>query len=192
MQQQESNDGIDREMLMWFGLVIIRAWAIVFEVFLHRGMGMRYPGIPGLVVLLLMPVYLISWQGYDLGPTAMLLPAFLVACVVQRSLARLRKWRGQPMEHSNYNGYPIFCSLFGLPEQLTKGLVEPVLVGLVGLLSYEWNQPFGIFLLIGAASLFICAALSRAQVHQQAHDMHDAIIMQEQLAERFRQIRNGR
>ncbi len=172
---------------------VTRAWAVSMEVFLHRNMGARYPGLPGAAVLLLVPAWGCFWGGHDLRPLFVFLGAYLVACVCHRIDFLRRSRRIGVTGHSYYNGLPrVWRFVPALPELRVKQVVEPLVVLVVGLGCAVWNRPLGGYLIGGAVSLFVSGGLCELLTRQQAMDLNDDMIDQEILAERVRELRGDR
>ncbi|MDX1968840.1 MAG: hypothetical protein SFV23_16820 [Planctomycetaceae bacterium] len=170
---------------------IIRTWAISLEVFLRTGTGLRYPGPPGVAVFVLIPMYGCGWPGHDLWPLFLMLPAYLAMCIRLRISNLWQRMHNRPMVHSWYNGFPCLCRLMPfLSEGTAKRLVEPFLVFVTGAACAIWNAPFGCYLIGASVCLLISHSLGEEIQRQQALDMHDAMIQQRQVADRFRQLRN--
>lgn len=112
--------------------MVARVWGLSVEVFLHRDMGIRYPGLTGLGVLLLVPLYGCFWGSHDLRPLCLFLIYFVLFCGMHRYVAEQDRRRGKASGHSYYNGFWVLCRFFArLPEVTAKRFVEPVLLGMV-------------------------------------------------------------
>lgn len=171
---------------------VARTWAISLEVFLHREMGVRYPGLLGPAVLLLVPVYGCCWEGYNLVPLCLFLLAFLAMCFRHRICVWRRSARNQVQGHSYYNGFPLLCRRFpALPEALVKQWIEPGLMLGIGIAVTALNPPLGTYFLGGGIALAVTNGLAHGLRKQQALDMQDSLIEQQLLAERFREVRSG-
>ena len=183
----------DTRMGLNFLFVVARVWAISLEMFLHRDMGIRFPGGLGACVLLFVPLYGCFWEGHNLVPLFRFLIAYVAMCFLHRISAVRQSICGRSSGHSYYNGTPIVCRLFkNLPEDQAKQRVEPVLVISSGLLCLVWNQPLGCYLIGGAIALLMSEGVAGMVKRQRVLDMHDAIIEQQLLAEQFRKQRGDR
>ena len=95
--------------------------------------------------------------------------------------------------HSFYTGWPRFLGPKAtISEMSMKRCWEPGILCLLGFAVRDWNAPLGTYLIFGAASLAISVGASEAVERQRALDMNDAVIDQEQTAERFRVMRGER
>jgi hypothetical protein len=179
----------DTRIALHLLFAIARVWGVSVEVFMHRDLGVRYPGWPGAAVLLFVPLYGCFWEGHDLRPLVLFLAYFLIFCFVHRYAAWKRGGHKRPV-HSYYNGKPVLCVWFRrLPELSAKQTVEPVLIGLLGILIAQvWNPPLGWYLVGAALSLTLLNATAQAVRKMQALDIHDAMIEQELLVECFREL----
>jgi hypothetical protein len=174
------------------GLFICRVLAVSVEVFLHKGMGERYLGLQAAAVLLLVPVYSLFWPGYDLRPLMLFLPAYLVMCFVARAGIAARLKRGEHC-HSHYTGWPHGIKPGTKCSELTaKRVVEPAIVMMAGFLLRQFNPPLGTYLMFAAAGLLISVSASDAEQRTRSLDINDAVIDQEQVADRFREMRSER
>ena len=122
-------------------LFVFRAWATSIEVFLHRGFGERYVGAQGAAVLLLVPVYCLCCEGYDLGPMMYFLVAYLAMCIVARLGVVARRRRGE-YGHSQYTGRPLIMWLLpGWDEVKVKANAEPLLIIVIGFFTLPCPLP---------------------------------------------------
>lgn len=173
-----------------FGLSVSRIWATSLEVFLHSGLGHRYLGVQALAVLLLIPIYTMFWQGYDIRPLVWFLMAYLAMCFVNRigNLARSGE-----RQHSYYTGWPrLIGRTSKLSELVVKRFIEPALALAIGfILRVNVNAPLGTYLMIGAGCLFVSVSASEMEDQTNLDDLHDRVIEQETIAERFRDMRGG-
>ncbi len=174
-------------------LFICRTWATSLEVFLHRDIGERYLGLQAAAVLLLVPLYLLGWEGYDVRAVVYFLPAYLLMCVVARMGSLARRTRGE-QSHSMYTGWPRCMGPRSKWTELTvKQFVEPGIVFANGWMLRELHEaPLGTYLMIGAVCLFISVSSSTAMERLRAMDLNDAVKEQEFVAERLRGMRDAR
>jgi hypothetical protein len=193
MQGKNKNLGADANdpsaQLNWL-MVIPEAWCISINVFLHRHFGARYFGLQAAAVLLLIPCYCGLWPHADLRPMLIFLLAYVVMCVVARVCMGIRRLRGETPQHSRYCGYPVLMKFLPFLSEVTvKRFIEPLLVFLGGVFMLPLNQPLALYWMIGAACMggMVSSAVGFGQ--RQAMDMHDSVIDQQELAERFRGMR---
>ncbi len=190
--QQPDNSGSSPQMGANWLLFVVHAWAVSIEVFLHRGIGERYVGAQGAAVLLLVPVYCLGWEGYDLAPMMYFLAAYLVMCLLARLEVIARRRRGE-YGHSQYTGRPLIMRLFpGWDEVKVKANTEPLLVVIIGCLTFALSPPLCFYLIIAAICLAAKTNGEAVLEHQFTLDLNDAVIEQEVRAERFRDIHRNR
>jgi hypothetical protein len=169
---------------------VIDAWATSLQVFLHCRFGERFFGPQAPAVLVLIPIYMVGWPHDDLRPMLLYLPAYLFMCLVQRLEMGLRRLRGDPPVHSRYNGTPVFMKWFGRMSEISvKTVMEPLILFIFGVLVRSDNRPFGTYLMIGAICLLVQSYMGVTWMWMRATDMHDSMIEQHELAERFRGMR---
>ena len=173
---------------MW----LITICATPIEVLLlHRYPGVRYPGLPGALVLIFVPIFSLFWPHDDLRPLMWMLGAYLVIVIGNRIEAVSRAKRGLNNAHSYYDGYPALCFMFPkLSERVAKGIVEPLLVMFAGVLCTEWNAPLGWYLIWGGLSLRTVNHFARQSLNHQVLDLHDAMVGQKFVAEQYRNPNN--
>ena len=174
-------------------LLILNAWAFSLEAFLHRDFGERYVGAQGAAVIALIPVYCAFWEGYNLTPMLLLLPAYLVMCIAARVEIIRRRRRGGDLGHSYYSGWPRimrFCP--GKDMTQVKAKIEPLIVVLLGVAFCTCYPPLGVYLMVGA--LCMGAKTNGETVADRGLDLdlNDLVIEQEVRAERFRANRRNR
>ncbi|MBL8827916.1 MAG: hypothetical protein JNM18_13145 [Planctomycetaceae bacterium] len=159
------------------------------EVFIHRDIGERYLGTQAAAVLVIVPLFGLGWEGYDLRLLFWFLPAYLVMCLIARIGMLKRRWRGE-QGHSYYTGWPRGFSGRGKVSELTmKRFLEPLAILTIGGFVCALDPPLGTYLMFAAGGLFISVNLSAEEDRTRVLDMHDAVIHQELIAERFRDLR---
>lgn len=169
--------------------LVARGFAVTVELFLHRSgsFGERYPGIPGAIGFLAILFFPLFWPGVDCSVLADFFLLYLGMAVwvrIRILLRRVRK-RGHRL-HSYYNGTPRLSWLLrSMREETIKTLVEPGLVFLVGAALFEWSPPMGSYLMTAAGGLLVSSGLAQSMERQRALDMHDSLIEQRSLVERF-------
>lgn len=178
-----SRDGLS------LGMMLCSSWATSLEVFLHKGMGHRYHGLQAAAVLLLVPFYSLAWSEYDLRPLMCFLGAYVVMCLVTRVDGLLRRSRGM-QQHSFYSGWPrLMGQKCRIDEVAFKRFVEPVFALLAGYGLRQIDPPLGTYLMIGGVCMFLTVSAGQTVERARAVDMNDAVIEQEWIAERFREMR---
>lgn len=174
------------------GLFLCRCLAVSLEVFLHTGIGERYLGMQAFAVLVLVPVYMLFWPGYDLRPMTAFWWAYFVMCGFVRLGAAVRRKRGEH-GHSRYTGWPRgMTERAKLSELTVKRMFEPMYVLVCGYFIRQVNPPLGTYLMLAAGGLCISASANEAEQRMQVMDLNDAVIAQETVAEQFRQMRVNR
>jgi hypothetical protein len=185
-QQPLNIDG--RQAVNWLQFAV-ESWAISVEVFLRREFGWNYIGAKGALVLLLIPVFLMFWQGHDPRPLLWFLVAYLVMCAVARAQAWRRRSRGDG-NHSYYSGWPRLMKTFrGCSEVTVKQWIEPLFVGIVAALIGNHNVPLAAYLLGAAVCLLMSVFSKEESMRRRVMAMNDAVNEQEIIAERFRDLR---
>jgi hypothetical protein len=170
---------------------LVDAWATSAEVFLRREFGWNYIGAQAAAVVVLVPIFMMLWPGYDPRPLAWFLVAYLVMCVIARLQAGWRRMRGDA-NHSYYSGWPWLMGIFRRWSEVTvKRWVEPALVGILAALIGEHNAPLASYLVGSALCLFVSGHAREESVRKRVEAMKDAAIEQEIIAERFREMRDG-
>jgi hypothetical protein len=171
---------------------VVRTWATSVEVLLHKRVGDRYLGLQAAAVLLLIPIYSMFWQGYNVGPLMWFLLVYLGAVAVARLNVVTRKRNGIRI-HSFYTGFPrCMNKRTKMTELRCKQYFEPLYVASAGLGLYLLGeQPLGAYLMIAGACLYISVTMAAIQFDQRAAAMNDQVIEQEYVAERFREMRGG-
>lgn len=159
------------------------------EVFLHRRFGERYIGLQAAAVLPAMLVYSLFWQGHNTAPLMMFVAAYMVMVAgVRVDIARRR--RSGDVEHSYYNGFPEILRLpllrRWLSERAAKRVVEPLLVGGIGVLMLPTSEPLGLYLMIAGCALRVTLKMADAVQKARLINMRDAYFDQMNLAEQFR------
>ena len=95
--------------------------------------------------------------------------------------------------HSRYNGWPRLASVFKeMPERRIKGLVEPAIIILVGVVIFDISESLGTYLVFAGVALALSTEHINAIERHKVGQMHDAWIEQQILMERFREMQRGR
>jgi hypothetical protein len=172
--------------------LVVHAWAVSVEVFLRRGFGSRYIGLQAALVLLLVPFYALIWNGHDPRPMFLFLVAYLGLVAFARIGVLFRVLRGD-QRHSGYSGWPrCLNSRSRICEIKVKKFVEPFVVLAIGGLIGNHNPPLAIYLVIASFCLMVTVHESDNWIRRRATDMNDAVLDQQVIAERFRDLRRDR
>lgn len=192
-QQQQQVSGPSPAAAMNVLGLLIRTWATSVEVLLHKRFGDRYFGVQAAAVLLLIPIYSLFWQGHDVLPLMCFMLVYLGAVMVARLDIVSRKRNGARI-HSFYGGFPWYINArTKLSELQCKKYFEPLYVAAAGLGLYLLGeQPLGVYFVIAGACLFLSVAISDLEFERRAAAMNDQVIEQEYVAERFREMHDGR
>ena len=92
-----------------------------------------------------------------------------------------------------YTGYPRLWKLAPRASEITvKKYVEPLVAFAVGVTLCAYSPPLGIYVILGAFALMGTVMLSEETQRQRAIEMNDAVIEQQLVAERFRDMRGDR
>jgi hypothetical protein len=173
-------------------VLVIRAWATSLEMFLHRDFGRRYLGLQASAVIFLIPFYCTTCAGYDIRPMFGFLVAYLTMCILHR-LSGLSRDSATQGIHSMYTGYPRIWKLVPWISEIgVKKFVEPPAAFAVGLALCAYSPPLGIYVILGAFALMGSAIASDEAQRVRAIEMNDAVIEQQLVAERFRDLRGDR
>jgi hypothetical protein len=169
-------------------IFLARCGAVSMEVFLHRSIGCRYLGLQAAAAMLLIPGFGLFWPADDQGPLMCLLAAYLFMCLAARMDMAAQRRRGTE-EHSLYGGYPWLMKLCPkASEEAVKRFIEPLLVLMAAGLTSDFNQPLSNYFLFAAICLFVSANLNALWFRTRAVELNDAVIEQQVVAERFRQM----
>ena len=193
MYQDQQPTFVNFRNTMNLGSIMVRAFAVTIEVFLHARFGARYIGMQALAAIPGVFFFGMFWQGHDLNPLMYFLVAYMLMAVAQRVEA-VRRFNLGHVEHSRYTGWPALLpkSCARLEEGM-KHVIEPMLTGICGVvLGQQWNQPLGMYLIVAAICLFLSNSMDKAVETSQTLDLQDAIAEQRLKSRRFDQLRGRR
>jgi hypothetical protein len=186
-QQQPNQQGDmfeDAQLGVNILMFVVQAWATSLEVFIRRDIGCRYLGWNAVSVLILVPIYSMYWEHFDISPMFWFLLAFLLMCGVART-SNLRQ--GNRGRHSYYNGYPRMVKANAVINEVRfKRFNEPFVIGMLGACLTQFNQPLGWYIFFGAVCLCIQATVWNQLEEVKVMDLNDSMLEQSYLAERFR------
>jgi hypothetical protein len=170
-------------------MLLIEAMAISIEVFLRSGFGCRYIGLQALLAAVVMPLYAML-IGPDAAPMMWFWLFFMCFALGEWLKALRRSWRGD-VTHSWYSGRSrIITENRQCSEIDIKKWLEPCLVLCVGLCTR--NAPACAYLCSAAVCLSITAHRTEGWIRRHVIDMNDAVLMQQDIAERFRRLQERR
>lgn len=184
-------DSIRRDV--GFVALALQAFAATAEVFLrrHGTFGERYLGARSLLGAALIFLFPVFWPDHDPAPMLGFLCVYLSACASARVGVLRRVRRGGPQPHSLYSGTPWLMRFTGrLNEVTVKGIVEPILVFLIGAFMLPVSEPLGMFLIIASAGVMGSVQLAIGEERQRAIEMNDAYIDQREAADRLREMQD--
>jgi peptidoglycan biosynthesis protein MviN/MurJ (putative lipid II flippase) len=153
-------------------LLICAGLAALCEAILHKHHGRRWPGLAGLIGAVAILFSAVFWPNEDVTPLLWLFWAYLGALLVAR-VSILNRPFGKYM-------------LPFLSERLIKGLIEPLLVFLVGVVLLPLSEPVGGYLILAAWGLFVSTNAAEMWMRSRVEQLHDSVIEQREIAERFR------
>lgn len=163
----------------------------------RRYFGVRYfQGFRTFGAFVLIPVFSLFWQGYDVRALYLLWLLFIVRCAfhrfeIRRGQRRIANVIGVEPVHSYYNGWPILLRRCPqMSEVAVKCKVEPAVMLGFGLCALTFSPPLGWFFIWCAVGMGVNAGLLDRHDRQQAQDLADAAIESEMLAARVRELRN--
>ncbi len=172
-------------------LFVAQAICAPVVVFLRSGFGINYFGLPALAGFFAV----LLWPGFwpDRDPSAML--TFWLLYLVMQTVARVgsvRSMKRGENVHSRYNGWPRLAQIFPrLSETTIKVTLEPALVFASGIALSSIDTPLGTYLVVAAVALFLTESTIESVSRARVRALNDALIEQQQLAERFRATRGG-
>lgn len=166
---------------------LARSTALSVEAFLHRGFGSSYVGC-GVGAFIVMYVFSTFFQRENLGPLAVFAGLYgifwLIACIN----ALIRRWRKMERVHSRYNGRPHFCRLLPGWQELNVKHLESLLVIFIGFVIWILNRPLGDYLMMAGVFVLVRGYFIASALRDRAVELNDAVIVQKEVAEQFRQM----
>jgi hypothetical protein len=181
-QQNQQQQGYSNQDAFNFLYLFCRGHATVVTPFLRTGFGAEALGLNALVAFVMMTFLACKDQAMS-G----LLGLWLLAVIVQRVRTRLAIHRGEII-HSRYAGYPWLAMKmpFVRKEQTAVGIVEPMVIFLVGVLLCPLSVDVGGLVSTSAVSLMLQHGIEAEIDRKRMQQMRDAEIEQRYYAERFR------
>lgn len=173
--------------------VNVAAWlshllSVPLNVLLHFGLGERYIGIPGLVIIPCMLVYTMAFQSATWAPMLLLVLAYIVMCVVWRGYAVFRRHFLKRPVHSRYAGRPLLHLLAPRLSQTFINYIEAGIAITLGLAFTKVNAPLGGFLFLAGLGQTMSLNIEKMVRHAKELDRIDAMLEQRDLAERSRDM----
>jgi hypothetical protein len=193
-QQQQQPEGLftpfeDAKRAFNFVAFAAQVLSHPVEVFLRTRFGSQYFGVASIVAFFTIPM----WMLFFPTESPVGISAFWLLYLVMQLRARIESGRlaakGEA-GHSRYNGAPRLARAFkSLPESKIKAAIEPLAVFLTALAVMEGSAPLGSYLIAAAFALAFNNALLDAVTKARVRELNDSLIEQQQLAERFREMR---
>jgi hypothetical protein len=163
------------------------------EVMLRTDFGERYCDRQGPAAILLLFLYASFSPHRDRGWVFAYLVVYLVMYFRAGAGVLRRRWRGEERGHTRYNGFPRLSRLFPkLEERAIKVKVEPLFIAGIGIVFCILNKPLGAYLIAAGAAMFMIEFTIDAYERRRALDLHDSVIEQRFIAERFRRMNRHR
>jgi hypothetical protein len=162
--------------------------AMPLNVLVHWGLGERAIGIPGAVAVPVLVVYSALLSGRGSWTIVVVLWLYILMCGVWRFYAVYRRRRLKIPVHSRYSGRPWLHYLMPNRSELAVKRIEPLIVFAFGLATLWVNLPLAGFLVASAIGQALSIAITEAMNHAKMLDQQDAMIEQEQLAARSRDL----
>ena len=178
------SQGPDYGFVTW----VMEAFATSVAVGLRYDFGKRYFGSQAALVLLIVPLFALFFPHDNVGPLFGFVLVYLCAIIFHRGrrLTGRTKWAG----HSYYNGRPWLADLQpNRKEADIKRMTDPVLAISVGFSICWLNVPLGSYVAVAGFCLFFIENLNATSLAERAMDLNDAVLEQQHVAERFRQMR---
>lgn len=169
-------------------LLLARALSAPLEVMLRTRFGSRYFGLPSLLALFGLPMWMLLWPGHDSRPILGLWLVYL-AMQLRARLETVRMLRRKEFVHTRYDGHPRLSALMKrMSEQRMKREAEPLLAIVFGALTLCVSEPLGSYLIVAGFSLGMVASTIESVEQARALSINDALTDQKALAERLREI----
>lgn len=105
--------------------------------------------------------------------------------VIHKSSAFGRDRTGNRL-HSQYDGYPHLCAVFGVDEAKCKQKWETLFCCAVAFCLLMVNESLSLFVVGGSVAMRAKRAFIEHVQNERVADLHDAYVEQQNLAERFR------
>jgi hypothetical protein len=182
-QREEPGNGSMKDSFNIFDVACTSLGSCVV-VFLRTGFGKEYPGVAGLVGLIIMVLYGSLARVPEMFPY---IGVWLVAVILQR-VKTFELARKGVVVHSRYWGYPklAFMVPFVRKERTARACVEPMLCCVIGGALTYWSPGVGAFVIVAGWANAIAGAIVVEVDRKKLQAMRDAEIEQRYLAGRYR------
>jgi len=185
--QQQQREGLDNlSMKDSFNLFTVgmNGLGSCVVVFLRTGFGREYPGVAGLIGLIIMVFYAAFARVPEMFPY---IGVWLFMVILQRLKTFQLASKGVVV-HSRYWGYPKLALMvpFVRKERIARGSVEPILCTLIGLGLCAWSPGVGGFVIVAGWANAMAGAIATEVDRKKLQAMRDAEIEQRSLARMYR------
>jgi hypothetical protein len=155
--------------------------------FLRSGMGVNYPGVFGLLALVMILLYAAATH----DPLVITFFWFWLGAIILRRAEAVQLARRGRIVHSRYNGWPWFSiKLRFVKTESAAKVADAVVCLVVGALLFQWSKAVGQFVMFGCVSLGMQRAIQGQVNSMRLRQMRDAAIEQRHLADSFRENRS--
>lgn len=168
-----------------------RVLASPLEVCFRRGFGPKYFGLQAVGTLLLFPLWTVFWPTQN--PAALYgFWAIVMFCFARARTQSTRMVAKGDIVHTRYNGTSRLTRFFKrLPEAKVKGTCEPACGLVAGALLMQLDKPLGSIIVVSAVAMFLVQATIEGVEQARVSDLNDALIEQQSIAERFREMQRN-
>jgi hypothetical protein len=142
-------------------------------------------GFMGMVIIF---VFSLFFVGQDLRPLHCFLVAYGVLWLIATVSMLIRCWHGKDTVHSKYTGLPYLWRLLPNWKEVNVKHLEALAAILLGYGVHYLNRPLGDYLMMAASLVFLRGYNHAVQQRDRAIEMNDAVIEQQLVAERFRDM----
>lgn len=170
---------------------VARMLASPLEACLRREFGPKYFGLQAFASVVLLPLWMAFWPGRSSDG----LIGFWVYVLFMFARARAesaRMLRNGTNVHTRYNGWPRLSRWFPrMSEAALKAKCEPAFCFIAGILLFCVSEPLGSFVLVATVGLVLTQSTIEAVERARVTELNDAMIEQQILAERFREMQRN-
>lgn len=175
--------------LAWFFRLIAGSLGAMVLPFLRRRIGGKFiilRGIVGCVIFLL----------YGLAVSPQDTTVYSIGCMVWIVMALLSTTPPDGLlhgkhVHSQYTGWPRLCDWFSVSETTAKAALEPMVIGIAGVLVMVLNEPLGVFIMLSGVGGFLDFAIIQDLQLKRLRQMRDSEIESESIWDSYEE-RYGR
>lgn len=171
---------------------VARVLATPLEVGLRNGFGPKYFGFQAVAAAAVVPLWMAFWPGHG----AALLNGFWILMLIMFARARIQSMRmvaKGDFVHTRYSGTPVLGRYFKrMSEAKIKAMCEPGIGLLIGGLIWQVDEPLGSLFVVSALSLFVVQATVENVYNARTAELNDALIEQQAISERFREMQRDR